>query len=59
MSQSKRILVLGGRGFIGRYVVEELKRTGADVHIGTRGLQMLKAGERRLCMHRLPLRTGT
>ena len=33
---NKTVLVMGGRGFIGRYIVKHLKLLGAKVVIGTR-----------------------
>lgn len=54
MTSATRVLVLGGRGFIGRAIVNALHREGADVCIGTRGQQRLKPGERPLSLHQLP-----
>ena len=36
MKKTASVLVLGGRGFIGRHAVEKLKSAGASVTIGTR-----------------------
>jgi len=49
------ILVLGGYGFIGRHIVEELKRLGTRVLIGTRNKKSLlkPAGERSITLHKL------
>jgi NADH dehydrogenase len=35
---TQRVLVLGGSGFVGRYVVEQLQRQGAEVTVPTRRL---------------------
>lgn len=46
-----KVLVLGGKGFIGRYVVRALAARGADVSIGTRRTKA--ANELRLILHQL------
>ena len=49
-----KILVLGGRGFVGRYVVKHLHRLGHDPIIGTRALgASLKPNERRVVFHQI------
>jgi len=51
----KKVLVLGGYGFIGRHVVAELRSQGYQVIVGTRGksddLALQPANERWLKMH--------
>jgi uncharacterized protein YbjT (DUF2867 family) len=50
---NKTVLVLGGRGFIGRHIVEQLEVVGANVLIGTRGKQaLLQVGDRRIILHK-------
>jgi len=39
LNPQPRVLVIGGFGFIGRHVVRHLKRAGAKVLVGTRGLR--------------------
>lgn len=40
--QIQNVLVLGGRGFIGRYAVKHLRQLGANVIIGTRNTNFFK-----------------
>lgn len=48
------VLVLGGYGFIGKHVVEQLDNLGAYTLIGTRGhRQPRQPGERRIALHQL------
>ena len=46
-----KVLVLGGKGFIGRYVVRALALQGAEVSIGTRHAE--RANEHALVLHQL------
>lgn len=47
------VLVLGGNGFIGSALVNQLRRMGVEVLIGTRAKRRcLRAGERRICFHK-------
>ena len=39
---NQTVLVVGGRGFIGRHIVKQLKRLGAKVVVGTRNVQHVK-----------------
>ena len=46
------VLVLGGNGFIGSAVVNELRRSGLEVLVGTRAKgRCLRVGERRISFH--------
>ena len=49
MSNARRVLVLGGRGFIGRHAVDALRARGADVTIGTR--RALAPNELEISLH--------
>ena len=52
-TMNKIILVLGGNGFIGRAVVEHLRRNGHEVIVGTRAdKRSLKPGERKVALHK-------
>jgi len=54
MNPNQTVLVLGGFGFIGRHVVEQLERFGAQVLIGTRGERSpRRPGTRHLLVHKL------
>lgn len=46
-----KVLVLGGKGFIGRYVVRALAARGCEVNIGTRNVTA--ANEHALMLHKL------
>ena len=49
----KIALVLGGHGFIGRVIVQELRRRRIEVIVGTRGCnRTLEVGERRVQFHK-------
>jgi NADH dehydrogenase len=50
-----KVLVLGGKGFIGRYVVKALVANGSDVSIGTRSARAPRNGlvsEREIRLHK-------
>ena len=48
------ILVLGGHGFVGRYVVKHLQRMGTNPLVGTRGIgKPLTPGDRRAVFHEM------
>lgn len=54
--RGKRVLVLGGKGFIGRYIYTLLKDSGADVTVGTRAISnRLSPEERQVRLHELSL----
>ncbi|MGH1427257.1 MAG: NAD(P)H-binding protein [Arenicella sp.] len=53
---NQTVLVIGGRGFIGRHIVQQLKRLGANVVIGTRNIQHVKGSHdpiRQICLHKI------
>ena len=53
INPNQTVLVLGGRGFIGRHIVEALEAVGANVLIGTRGSKTpLQVGDRKIRLHK-------
>ena len=42
INTQQTVLVIGGRGFIGRHIVKKLQQLGANVVIGTRHIQHQK-----------------
>ena len=55
--QHKKILVLGGYGFVGRYVVKHLKNMGEFPLIGTRGItNTLQPGDKKVSFHQITLK---
>jgi len=52
MKKQLRVLVLGGYGFIGRHIVEQLEHLGAKVVIGTRK-KTVHPKQRQFIMHKL------
>lgn len=53
------VLVLGGKGFIGRHIVSLLEKNGAKVLVGTRAITgSLNPNERRVRFHEIPFSKG-
>lgn len=53
LNPKQTVLVLGGRGFIGHHVVEQLETLGVNVLIGTRGKQgYQEAGTTKIQLHK-------
>lgn len=54
INPNQTVLVLGGYGFIGREIVEELEKVGANVIIGTRGKHARhNPGSRKIILHQI------
>jgi NADH dehydrogenase len=54
LNPAQTVLVIGGRGFIGRYIVEQLENFGAQVIVGSRDTDMPNQfGTRKVVLHEL------
>jgi len=53
-TKTYRVLVIGGRGYIGRHIAKHLNDLGAEVIIGTRALHRnIAANERVIALHKM------